>query len=212
MESISVIAVSSASLPINSQVRILSSHHHSMLLVWRATYLSERRHHPQRVMLWEREQILIPFHWMWKTCGLVVLIHQELQNSHSIHFSHWDHWLLVMAYSGKWPHLNCPIFLLFNPLKSELGVSVLLNHSHWLVWLVDWFEFTDLPQLQSVKLGEFAFEYVHSVVFESDWMSGLMIQIYRNCSQSNLVNLHSWCVIRLCLRVIEWMDWWFRFA
>ena len=42
---------------------------------------------------------------------------------------------------------------------------------------MDWFEFTDLPQLQSVKLGESAFEYVHSIVFESDGMDGLMIQI-----------------------------------
>jgi len=33
---------------------------------------------------------------------------------------------------------------------------------------MDWFEFTDLPQLQSVKLGECAFAYVQSVVFESE--------------------------------------------
>ena len=42
---------------------------------------------------------------------------------------------------------------------------------------MDWFEFTDLPQLQSVKLGYNAFEYVQSIVFESDGMDGLMIQI-----------------------------------
>ena len=42
---------------------------------------------------------------------------------------------------------------------------------------MDWFEFTDLPQLLSIKLGESAFEYVHSIVFESDGMDGLMIQI-----------------------------------
>ena len=33
---------------------------------------------------------------------------------------------------------------------------------------MDWFEFTDLPQLQTVKLGQLAFEYVHSIVFESN--------------------------------------------
>ena len=35
-------------------------------------------------------------------------------------------------------------------------------------WGVTSFELSNLPQLQSVKLGMCAFEYVHSVVFESD--------------------------------------------
>ena len=52
---------------------------------------------------------------------------------------------------------------------------------------MDWFEFTDLPQLQSLKLGEAAFQYVHSVVFESDGMDGLMIQICLNYNPLNLV-------------------------
>ena len=52
---------------------------------------------------------------------------------------------------------------------------------------MDWFEFTDLPQLQSVKLGGVAFEHVHSVVFESDGMDGLMIQICLNYNPFNLV-------------------------
>ena len=52
---------------------------------------------------------------------------------------------------------------------------------------MDWFEFTDLPQLQSVKLGYSAFDYVHSVVFESDRMDGLMIQICLNYNPFNLV-------------------------
>ena len=52
---------------------------------------------------------------------------------------------------------------------------------------MDWFEFTDLPQLQSVGLGEAAFQYVHSVVFESDGMDGLMIQICLNSDPFNLV-------------------------
>ena len=53
---------------------------------------------------------------------------------------------------------------------------------------MDWFEFIDLPQLQSVYLGYYAFDYVHSVVFESDGMDGLMIQICLNYNPFNLVN------------------------
>ena len=52
---------------------------------------------------------------------------------------------------------------------------------------MDWFEFTDLPQLQSVKLGSWAFNRVHTVVFESDRMDGLMIQICLNYNPFNLV-------------------------
>ena len=52
---------------------------------------------------------------------------------------------------------------------------------------MDWFEFTDLPQLQSLKLGKFAFQNVHSVVFESDGMDGLMIQICLNYNPFNLM-------------------------
>ena len=54
---------------------------------------------------------------------------------------------------------------------------------------MDWFEFTDLPQLQSVYLGWAAFEYVHSVVFESDRMDGLMIQICLNYNPLNLMKV-----------------------
>ena len=52
---------------------------------------------------------------------------------------------------------------------------------------MDWFEFTDLPQLQSVEFGSSAFTDVHSVVFESDGMDGLMIQICLNYNPFNLV-------------------------
>ena len=52
---------------------------------------------------------------------------------------------------------------------------------------MDWFEFTDLPQLQSVKLGGLAFDRVHSIVFESDRMDGLMSQICLNYNPLNLV-------------------------
>ena len=33
---------------------------------------------------------------------------------------------------------------------------------------MDWFEYIDLPQLQSVNLDYAAFHRVHSIVFESD--------------------------------------------
>ena len=52
---------------------------------------------------------------------------------------------------------------------------------------MEWFEVTDLPQLQSLKLGRAAFNRVHTVVFESDRMDGLMIQICLNYNQFNLV-------------------------
>ena len=55
---------------------------------------------------------------------------------------------------------------------------------------MDWFEFTDLPQLQSIKLGEDAFYLVHSVVFESDRIDGLMIQICLNYNPFNLIVGH----------------------
>jgi len=54
---------------------------------------------------------------------------------------------------------------------------------------MDWFEFTDLPQLQSVMLGGVAFFYVHSIVFESDRMDGLMIQICLNYIPFNLLEV-----------------------
>ena len=52
---------------------------------------------------------------------------------------------------------------------------------------MDWFEYTDLPQLLSVELGQYAFYGVHSVVFESDGMDGMMIQICLYYNPFNLV-------------------------
>ena len=52
---------------------------------------------------------------------------------------------------------------------------------------MDWFEFTYLPQLQSVRFSSYAFNRLHSVVFESDWMDGLMIQICLNYNPFDLV-------------------------
>ena len=53
---------------------------------------------------------------------------------------------------------------------------------------MDWFEFADLPQLQSVIISGGAFDYVHSVVFESDRKDGLIIQICLNYNPFDLVN------------------------
>ena len=57
------------------------------------------------------------------------------------------------------------------------------------LWNVTQFELNGLPQLQSVILGDVAFAYVHSIVFESDWMDGLMIQICRNYNPFNLLEV-----------------------
>ena len=54
---------------------------------------------------------------------------------------------------------------------------------------MDWLEVTDLPQLQSVKLGYSAFKRVQSIVFESDGMDGLMIQICLNYNSFDLLVL-----------------------
>ena len=53
---------------------------------------------------------------------------------------------------------------------------------------MNWFELTDLPQLQSITLGYGVFDYVHSIVFESDRMDGLMIQICLCYNPFNLVD------------------------
>ena len=65
---------------------------------------------------------------------------------------------------------------------------------------MDWFEVTDLPQLQSLKLGRAAFNRVHTVVFESDRMDGMMIQICLNYNPFNLVNLLLMVIIVLIER------------
>ena len=54
---------------------------------------------------------------------------------------------------------------------------------------MDWFEFTDLPQLKSVRFDHSTFNRVHSVVFESDRMDGLMIQICLNYNPFNLIHV-----------------------
>ena len=55
-----------------------------------------------------------------------------------------------------------------------------------LFWRVTRFEFTNLSQLQSITLGDIALHLVHSIVFESDGMDGIMIQICLNYNPFNL--------------------------
>ena len=62
---------------------------------------------------------------------------------------------------------------------------------------MDWIEFTDLPQLQSVRFLVVAFCGVHSVVFESDRMDGLMIQICLNYNPFN--SLHGLLMVIIML-------------
>ena len=102
---------------------------------------------------------------------------------------------LVIRHSTITTHLNWTIYLLFNPLILVIIVSFWLHPSHWLVRLMDWFEFTDLPQLQSITLGYGVFDYVHSIVFESDWMDGLMIQICQCYNPFDLVHVHLMVII-----------------
>ena len=53
---------------------------------------------------------------------------------------------------------------------------------------MEWFDLTDLPQLQSVTLN-WAFYDVQSAVFESDRMDGLIIQICLNYNPFNLIRV-----------------------
>ena len=52
----------------------------------------------------------------------------------------------------------------FNTFQSLESLTI----SNGIFWEVTSFELSNLPQLQSVKLGNSAFHCVHSVVFESD--------------------------------------------
>ena len=69
---------------------------------------------------------------------------------------------------------------------QSLKSLVIGNHSFWSATS---FVLNNLPQLQSVKLDCYAFWYVHSVVFESDGMDGLMIQICPKYNSFNFVHL-----------------------
>ena len=55
---------------------------------------------------------------------------------------------------------------------------------------MDWFEFTDLPQLRLVNLGYGAFSYVHSVAFESNNMDEMIMQICLYYNPFNLITTH----------------------
>ena len=73
----------------------------------------------------------------------------------------------------------------FNTFQSLESLVI----GNGIFWEATSFELSNLPQLQSVKLGNSAFHCVHSVVFESDWMNGLIIQICPKFKPFNLVNM-----------------------
>ena len=181
-------AASNTPIPSNPQVRILSSSHPSMQAAWRIGSLLEKNHLLRRITWWRIEGNWTPFHWVFRTCVLDVWLHPESQITHSTHSSHSSHWWLGVAYSGKRPVLNWAVFLLFCSLRLATVVSSTLRPSHWLVWLIDWSQRTDLPCLQSVKLGSGAFQNCQSIVFESDCVDGLMIQICQNSNRLSLAN------------------------
>ena len=145
----------------------------------------------------ERWECLSWMDWMsWRVWWLEVRVSESVVINEMMvpvklwTVQNWNPFRLVIIHSWIIIHLNWTTSLLFNPLILVVGsVSIMLHHSHWLVWLMDWFEFTDLPQLQSVGLGKYAFACVHSVVFESGWIDGLIIQICLNYNPFNLIHV-----------------------
>ena len=69
------------------------------------------------------------------------------------------------------------------------------------------FELTNLHSLQSIDIGGNSFNRAPSFSLTGfDGCIGLKSQIFLNYNPSNLVVLHSVLFIRLCLRVIDWID------
>ena len=64
-------------------------------------------------------------------------------------------------------HLNWTTSLLFNPLRWVTTVSITPYPYHWPVWLMNVLIFKDYPQLQSVKLGGYAFYNTTSLVLNN---------------------------------------------
>ena len=83
----------------------------------------------------------------------------------------------------------------FNTFQSLESLII----SNGIFWEVTSFELSNLPQLQSVKLGNSAFHCVHSVVFESDWMIQLMIQICHKFNPFNLMRV----LLKVMIMMIE---------
>lgn len=169
VESSSMWIASSGCTPFSLQVTFFLSLHPLMPLVWSTIWVLEAKPLRQRAMLLETWQNSTPFHQMWKTCGLAVSMHLRSQRRHSTDFSLWSRWWLATAYSGMLQVWNWTISLLFSPLILEWRVSFGHRPCRWLVGSIGWFEYADLPQLQSVRLSDNAFTYCHSVVFESRW-------------------------------------------
>ena len=92
----------------------------------------------------------------------------------------------AFRYTGSFAMSNLP------SLQSiEFGNECFNSASSFLlIGIIDWMKWEiDLPLLQSVRLGGSAFQYVYSIVFESDGMDGLMIQICLNYNPFNLKDM-----------------------
>ena len=113
-----------------------------------------------------------------KTPSSTSLVTRKLTQLNSIPSNVKDLWIGRIDTSG----LKEYSFSSFQLLKSlVIGKNTF--------WRITSFELNNLPLLQSVKLGEFAFRYVHSVVFESNGVNGLMIQICQNYISFNLIHM-----------------------
>ena len=83
--------------------------------------------------------------------------------------------------------LRFATFLRSNQFNWMKTVSCSLLRSRWRVWL-GWDEWIDLPQLQSVTLGNCAFICCQSVVVESNIMEKLRLQTCLHYNPFNLAN------------------------
>ena len=140
-----------------------------MLMDWSSFWVSETRRPRHRATSFGILQNSTPFRRTWKTCGSEASIHQRSQSSRSTVFSRCGRWWSEITSSGRQPAWNWTVFLLSNLSTLAWRVSFGRQPSRWPVWLVDWNELADLPQLQSIKLGDNAFTRCQSVVFESSW-------------------------------------------
>ena len=124
-------------------------------------------------------------HWLVWVYGWI-----DTQISLNCNQSNW-----VMKHSGILHHLWCRIFLLFNRLSLVSVVSMMLHPFRWLVWLYGRFDWIDLPQLQSVKLGGYAF--YEAISFElSNLFTLQSIELgnycFRDVSSFSLTGMNVW--------------------
>lgn len=78
-------------------------------------------------------------------------------------------------------------FLRFNQFNWMSSASFIVLRSRWLVWF-GYDQWIDLPQLQSVTLGNCTFVCCQSVVVESSFVERLWLQICLHYNPFNLAN------------------------